>query len=343
MISRVVQTRRKQAAAMWIGAALAASAVAASAPRPKLVCPEPVCRFTERDLEAGSIRHTFRLRNDGGVSVEILRVESRCGCTDINLSHRFIPAGAEATLSVTLNLRGREGEVERALRVHSSDPETPTLDLRFEGSVAPEVEFRPMAMMFGEIPEQGSVTQSVEVVFAAGITNRVIGATSDRESFHAWLTELEPGRRYLVEAANRPEVSLPGGFLRASIALRTERPTRHPLEIPVRAVVMDELLASPRELIIPADEPGPLTLYASVRPGRIRAFRILEVLPPDPRIRAEVHPMDGGYRIHLRQVPVEAALGGRELVLKTDAPSRPEIRIPFRYGGPARSGASIAP
>ena len=329
-------------AAAWVGAA-GATFAAAPPPRPRLVSPEPVCRFSEKDLDSGSLRHTFHLRNEGGVAVEILRVESRCGCTNIDLSHPIIPGGAEATLSVTLNLRGREGDVERVLRVHSTDPETPVLELRFEGSVAPEAEFLPMALMFGEIPEHGSVTQSVEVVFAPGVTNRVVGVTPDNGSFRAWLTELEPGRRYRVEAANRPEASLPGGFLRASIALRTERPTRHPLAIPVRAVVMDELLASPRELIIPADEPGPLTLYASVRPGRIREFRILEVRPPDPRIRAEVHPMEGGYRIHLRRVPVEAAMGGRELILKTDVPTRPEIRIPFRYGGPEPSTRSHAP
>lgn len=318
-------------------AAFAVSSTAASPPRPKLVCPEPVYRFTEKDLESGSIRHAFRLRNEGGVSVEIQEIESHCGCTDIDLSYRVIPPGAESSLSVTLNLRGREGGVERVLRVHSTDPDHPVLDLRFEGAIAPEAEVLPMALMLGTLPEGGSITQSVDVVFAPAITNQVVGVTSDSDKFQPWFSELEAGRKYRIHVANRAEASVPEGFLRAAITVQTAHPLKNPLSIPVRALVMDDLLVSPRELIILPGEEGPITLYAAIRPGRIREFKITDVQSPDPRIHADVRPIEDGYQIRMRGVPVEQALNGLEVVLKTDVPTRPEIRIPFRYEGPRKA------
>ena len=338
MISTFPLSFRPRIAVALLCAAMAVSAgAAAPAPRPKLVCPEPVCRFTEKDLEAGSIRHAFRLRNEGGVSVEILQVESRCGCTDLDLSYRIIPPGAESSLSVTLNLRGREGGVERVLRVHSTDPEHPVLDLRFEGTIAPEADVQPMALLLGTLPEGGSITQSVDVVFAPAITNRVVGVNPDSENFRAWFSEVEAGRRYQIFVANRAEASVPGGFLRAAIAVRTADPLKHPLTIPVRALVMDDLLVSPRELIILPDEQGPLTLYAAVRPGRIREFKIIEAIPPLPNIRADIRTIEDGFQIRMRGVPADPSLNGVELVLKTNVPTRPEIRIPFRYEGPAKA------
>ncbi len=333
--------RARVAAALLCAAGTVSAWAAPSPPRPRLVCPEPVCRFTEKDLEAGSIRHVFRLRNEGGVSVEILRVESRCGCTDVDLSYRVIPPGAESSLSVTLNLRGREGGVERVLRVHSTDPDHPVLDLRFEGTIASEVEVQPLALLLGTLPEGGSITQSVDVVFAPEITNRVVDVTPDSENFHAWFSEVEAGRKYRIHVANRAEASVPGGFLRAAVAVRTATPLKHPLAIPVRALVMDELMVSPRELVILPEEQGPLTLYAAVRPGRIREFRITEVRPPHARIRADVRPIEDGYQIRMRGVPVDPSLNGLEMVLKTDVPTRPEIRIPFRYEGPVAAPSTV--
>lgn len=310
---------------------LVLSAAAGNGPKPRIECAEPVRRITPADVEAGEVRHTFRLRNTGNEALEIRRVETHCGCTDLNLSHRLVPPGAETQLSITLSLRGREGHVEKYLLVHSNDPQAPCFRLGFEGRVAPEADLLPMAALFGVIPEHGAVTQSVEVVFAPRATNRVQGADSDSPLFAATVEELEPGRRYRVHVFNAPEAGASASYLRARIRLRTERPTRMPLEIPVTAMAMDELLSGPDAIILVAGEPGPVTRYVAVRPGRVRAFRITGVDPPRAAIRTDVQRADHGYRIRLTGVPVDPALDGQALIIRTDAPGRPEIRIPFRF------------
>ena len=317
-------------ALLSMGIALGCALGASATPEPRIACDEPVYHFTEKEAAAGEIKHTFLLKNTGDVSLELGQIETHCGCTDLKISHRFIPPGAQAELSVTLSLRGREGAIEKFLLVHSSDPKTPVLKLGFGGRVPFEAEVFPLAAMFGVIPEQGSITQSVEVVFAPGHENRMTGAECDRpEWFGATVTELEPNRRYRLDVVNAPAAGKSTGYLRAVIRPKVEKTMRHALEIPVTALVLDELIAGPDEIVIFSGETGPLTRFAAVRPGRVRQCRILSVETPDPSIRSTVSAQDQGWRIRLDGVRAGRGLNGQEIIIRTDVPTRPEIRIRF--------------
>jgi hypothetical protein len=301
-----------------------------AAPAPRLMCDEPVRVFTAAEAAAGFVRHTFVLRNAGTAAVDILGVDLRCGCSDMDLSHRLLPGGTQATLAVTLNLRGREGAVDQALWVRSSDPATPRLKLSFTGRVAPEAEFRPLAALFGLLPEQGSVTQSVEVVFAPHRPTRIVRATTDHSGFGVSTERIEEGRRYAVQVWNLPGAELGTGYVRAQVRIETDPPLAAPLTLPVTGLVLDELIVAPSAIQLTKGDPGPHTRFAAVRPGRVRTFRVTEVRTPDPSIRAEILPLGDGWQIRLTGLTAEARFDGAELIVLTDVPTCPELRIPFR-------------
>lgn len=315
---------------------LAAAAVCAvavhgrAAPAPRLVCDAPVRTFTAEEAAGGSVRHTFILRNAGSSAMEIFGVDLRCGCSDVELSHRLLPGGTQTTLAVTLNLRGREGAVDQSLWVRSSDPATPRLKLSFIGRVAPEAEIRPMAALFGLLPEQGSVTQMVEVVFAPHRPTRIVRATTDHPGFGTAMEMRKEGRRYAVHVWNLPGADLGTGYVRAQIQLETDPPLATPLSLPVTGLVLDELVVAPSAILLTEGEAGLQTRFAAVRPGRVRTFRVTDVRTPDPAMRAEILPLGDGWQIRITGITVDPRLDGAELILRTDAPSRPELRIPFR-------------
>lgn len=322
-------TLRVLAGGLLALAVLASSVTAAPAPR--IACDRPVHHFGKRESNVDEVAHTFVLKNTGDITLEIRDIEIHCGCTDLKLSHRMIAPGGEAALSMKLSLRGRSGEVEKYLILHTNDPTQPRFRVGFEGQIEPEVDVVPMAALFGTIPERVAVTQTVDVVFAAQKPDRVLAAASDRPEFGASVQEVEAQHRYRVRIFTAPPLPPGAGYLRASVRVKTAKPRSPGIVIPVSAMLLADLIVGPSELVLFTTETGPLTRYAVVRPGRVQEFKITEVEVPHPDIRWRTRPAPGGgIQVELTNIPVTSDLNGRELVLRTSLGTNGVFRIPVR-------------
>ncbi len=67
--------------------------------------------------------YTFTLKNTGGETLIIERVQAPCGCTATLLSEEEIMPGQTAQLEVTFNPRGYQGIVTQSVYIYSNDPE----------------------------------------------------------------------------------------------------------------------------------------------------------------------------------------------------------------------------
>lgn len=91
----------------------------------------PVLVLSEEIGDLGTIKpdqkqdHIFTLKNEGGETLVIERVQATCGCTATVLSEQEIPSGKTADLLVTFNPRGYEGEVSKSIYIDTNDPENP--------------------------------------------------------------------------------------------------------------------------------------------------------------------------------------------------------------------------
>jgi hypothetical protein len=79
--------------------------------------------------------YEFVFKNDGDAILNILNVESSCGCTAILVSNKKVDPGKTGKIKVTFNSTGYAGEVAKYVYVQSDDPNTPRAELKIEAAV----------------------------------------------------------------------------------------------------------------------------------------------------------------------------------------------------------------
>jgi hypothetical protein len=124
---------REPGMAPAVGVLLAAGLAAAAAP-PTIQVDKPVHDFGTVP-EGEKIRHLFTVKNTGGSPLEIKSVSATCGCTAAAPREKQIPPGGSGQIEVTFDTRNRPGVNEKTVTVVSSDPRTPTLQLRIRAEV----------------------------------------------------------------------------------------------------------------------------------------------------------------------------------------------------------------
>ena len=98
---------------------------------PRVVCVQPSYEFA---LSNGQyqVEHAFELLNEGDVPLVIERVHACCGAS-FKLTLSTIPPAARAVLAVSMDLRGKNGQIRKSIYVHTNDPQCPILSIRLIG------------------------------------------------------------------------------------------------------------------------------------------------------------------------------------------------------------------
>lgn len=79
--------------------------------------------------EGSTLRHVFRVKNEGPGALVVSEVATSCGCTAAALGITTIPPGGSGPLEVTMDSHGERGRGTRAITVQSNDPKHPTSTL----------------------------------------------------------------------------------------------------------------------------------------------------------------------------------------------------------------------
>lgn len=83
---------------------------------------------------AGSVTHTFVVKNTGDAPLVITRVVASCGCTTPVFSKEPIAPGQTSKIEVTYNPAGRPGQFVKTVAVYSNGKDG-TFTLRIKGVV----------------------------------------------------------------------------------------------------------------------------------------------------------------------------------------------------------------
>ena len=295
---------------------------------PKIVCDQPSYSFGDAD-NTKDVEHTFVLKNTGDLSLEIKQVRPSCGCTVASISQNTIPPNQEAQVTAKLSLHGRQGPQHKTITVESTDPKQPSLILTLEGNAIAELQLRPSQLFFGRITSDSTVTGAVDLAIQS--TNPVAITKSSVDSPYLTVTNhlAADGKAYRVIVATRPP--LPKGTLRANAHLETNHPKYPTLDIAVSAFVVGDLTFAPEEIALVQQNNQPATRYIILRSETGKPFKIDKVEPPATNIMVNVSPMDAtGYRIELKDIPIEPSLNGKLLRITTTMEGTKEILIPFR-------------
>lgn len=324
-------------AAVFVLAAQAQEApVQEQAHGPKLVVDETTFNFGEVENER-DVEHTFILRNEGDMTLEISSTRASCGCTVTRLSANAVPPGGQVELLTRLNLRGRTGHQKKSITVQSNDPANPRLVLYLEGTAMARFRVDPPHLPFGTISSVEEAVRTVDLdsrLQAFQIRN--IECSSP--AFTTRVETVAGGSHYRVHVTTVPP--LEAGPVRANLRIATDLPNFPDINVPISAVVSGAVMFAPREIVLSAAGDAPVKRYVIVRPGSVRSFSIEGVEPPDPAMQVTVNRIGGPagsdettYQVEIDQISATPALNGKPILIRTNVEGMREISVPFRIVG----------
>jgi hypothetical protein len=317
----------------WIAAALAAllaplGAMAQDAPR--IFSPEPTFDFGSQDNE-GKVQHDFTIMNVGTGTLEISDVKSSCGCTVAELAKKSLGPGEETKVSATFNLSGKQGPQTKVISVSSNDPDVPVYKLELKGNAVAAIEVEPRFVNYGSVVEDTLPEQKITIKSNKDdIRFNVTGAEVSESAFQAEVTTIKAGEHYEVTLKNVEP--LQPGIAQGVINVKTDDPKRSVIPVRYHASVVGDLDIAPNQINLRYTEDGsPTQQFMRVAPGRVKEFKVLEVVTPIPDMEAEIIPRGtNNYNIRLGKMPTDNTLEGKELIIRTDAPNAQEVKIPFK-------------
>jgi hypothetical protein len=310
---------------------------------PVIMSPEPVFDFGERDSEE-KVEHNFVVKNAGDEVLNITDVKTTCGCTVAKPAVNTLAPGEETTVGVTFNLKNRQGVQNRKITVLTNDPETPQYYLELKGTVTALIMMEPTMLNFGRIEDNEPHTLPITIrTTKEGYTFELREVTIEGAApIQTVIETVTPGKEYKVVATTNP--NLVPGSITGTVTIATSEPDRPTLQAKVFGHVIGALTVQPNSIRIQSNsDPNAArsSQFLQVIPGRAKEFELLEIIPPIEGMKAElIKRKDNDYHIKLSEMPVDKSLEGKELIVRTNLPDTPEIRIPFqvRAGRPVQVG-----
>lgn len=322
---------------------------------PIIMSPEPVFDFGERDSEE-KVSHDFIVKNTGDEPLQITDVKTTCGCTVAKPEVNTLAPGAETKVGVTFNLKGKQGPQDKKITVLTNDPATPQYFLELKGTALALIMMEPNMLNFGRIADNEPHSLSTTIkTNKEGYTFELKEVTVEGAvPVQTAVETITPGKEYKITATTNP--NLMPGSISGGITIATSEPTRPTMQVKVYGHVMGALTVQPNFIRLQTSsdpEAARQTQYLQVLPGRTKEFELLEVVVPIPGMTAElIKRKDNDYHIKLSNMPTDNSLKGKELIVRTNLPDSPEIRIPFEVRPsvpiqvgrtPARIPAGAAP
>lgn len=296
---------------------------------PKLVCEEPVYDFGAVD-PSQAVEHTFLIRNEGTLTLEITRVHASCGCTVANISEQNVPPGGVSRITSRLSLQGRSGPQQKTIVVDSNDPTQPQIILTLKGVAGSALTVTPAQIAMPKVAPGSTVSANVFIAGADGVDFRITAVESTSDQLEASVETLEANRNYRINIGLKKP--LDSGALNATVVVSTDHPKRGRVDIPVSFVVSREVVVAPREIIFDAPADAPSSRFVLIRNADGAPLELEGIEPPEATVQIETHPFgSGGMRIQLNNLVPTAAMNGR--VLRIHLRNSPTLDVPIRILG----------
>lgn len=312
--------------------ALAVFASAAAYAAPAITSPAPNFDFGERDNDE-VVNHAFVVKNAGDEPLVISDVKSSCGCTVAELETSTLQPGEETHVTANFNLKGRQGHQTKTITVLSNDPAQPAYRLELTGTAIATITVEPGLVNFGRIEDTAIHEQTVLVQSnREGHTFEVLDVSlSENAPFTVELKTNVPGKEYAILVHTLPD-PMPGA-LNGRLTIRTDDVSRPAILVNLFGHIVGPLQILPDVINIQANsapDARPASMNVQVKAGRVKEFELVEVIAPADSIAAEIVQLRANdYVIKLTGMPVDGSLRGKELIVRTNSPDAPELRIPF--------------
>jgi hypothetical protein len=283
-------------------------------------------------LPQGAIRKVdVTLHNDGSAELQILKVESDCGCTVPRLADSLLSPGETAVLSVTLSTRTFSGQIAKHVFLQTNDPASPRAALTLTAEVRVPLTCRPTTIDFGAVPRGTAVLDTIRIKVGPGETFAL-----ESLAFPAALVTTETrstteGDSLVQEIRVRLRPDAPAGPIRATAHIYTNHPAARDLSIQLTGQVIGAFQIEPVSFGFGQFRQGTARERSVRLTARGGPHRVLGAVCTDARLSATVRTIAEGetYEVVLT-LPGDLPRGEvrAEVKIATDDPGQREITLP---------------
>ena len=276
------------------------------------------------------VTHRFLLTNAGDGPLNILKMESSCGCTTTLLGKARVAPGEATELEVTFNSAGLRGVANKSVRVITDDPVAPDRLLTFQAEVLGSVLVADPDVRFEELVAGDRRKATVKLESGTGVPITVTDVTLSEAPWLGVATR-EEGQNVFVDfelvGRDLPALKRAGTD---TVIVHVTNPQPSVVKLRVHWARRSPIQASPGHLAWA--EPAGRALMATVRvtQDEHQPFRILAVRTTNPLLKVAAFSRKASDRHRLNVVLAGSAPAGtydERVILTLDRPDCPELEI----------------
>ncbi len=219
----------------------------------------PRASFTKTFHDFGTIDDAqpvtveFKFVNAGNAPLEILKVNSSCGCTAAAPSKTVYEAGEEGAITVTFKPQGRNGAQHKSVRVETNDATNKTVTLKISSDVLAAITITPRLVNFNnverglekkerfEVRLRGGESKVTSVEVEGGLVTAAIVEEHTPEP-----TDEHPSSVTTVEVTLSPEA--PSGWLERKVRVSTNMNETPTVDVLATGTILGSLEVQPAKL-----------------------------------------------------------------------------------------------
>ena len=221
--------------------------------------------FPERSHEFGTVargskvRHSFPIVNSTNEILHIKSWRTKCGCTDVKVGAREIPPGTQTTLEAVIDTTNYTGYKPSGLILSLDQPTPIDIDFNLTCFIRTDLTLAPGQVDFGVVNRSSAPEAQLSLIYAGTQADWAI-SSAFTISEHITANLQSQGRSaagpvsYHLTVKLNP--SVPVGYFKDEITLKTNDPTGPTIPISVAAIVQSNVTVTPSVINVGAVRPG---------------------------------------------------------------------------------------
>ena len=280
--------------------------------------------------QGARVFHRFPLVNQGDAPLEVLKVDSACGCTTVVVGRKVLAPGERIELEVAFASAGLRGPVNKTVQVSTNDPDRPQQVLNIQAVVQADVVVTSDEVQFLDLAAGDRRRASIKLSSGTG---HALAVADVELSPAPWLgvATREAGQDLYVDfdlLARR----LPKGRLAGTdtITLHLENPEPLKVTLKVQWARLAPVAAEPARIAWAETAGRDLTASVTVRRRDGKPFRIRALRASNPLLTAvDLTPGKGAaHRVQLALAGTAApGTYDEKITLDLDTPGQRALEI----------------
>ncbi len=241
--------------------------------------------FPERSHDFGTVargskvRFSFPVINSTDQIIHIKSWRTKCGCTDVRIGAREIPPGTQTVVEAVIDTTNYTGYKPSGLFLNLDRPTSIDIELNLTCFIRSDLTLTPGLVDFGVVNRSAAPQAELNLTYAGAQTDwSISSALTISDHITAKLTEQSRSAggavTYHLSVSLNP--SVPVGFFKDEITLKTNDPTGPNLPISVTAIVQSNVTVTPTVINMGAVRPGD-TIQKSFLVRAAQPFKILAI------------------------------------------------------------------